>query len=273
MKDTAPNLGIERHLDVTQSGRFLAKDYYQPQARLADWLAVPHYFVHFDGHVMRIAQPPGGTYEERPAPPGLMGGPPGPIQWTYCPWPVIPKLVEWLEKAPDLHITVSREGEYSATSVQSMLALDWNNSGRIQRVAREEATGYVFAVSFGYAEGEAESLPRPISLHETIRSEPASRVKLESDHDYNVIAFDIAAAGSESDPAFDPVALKTNRFDPKTKDVFAPDGSKLYNEDSAMAAFDAAAGKGTWRPWLLGLIGAAAVLSVIASYRRLKRGA
>ncbi len=72
--------------------------------------------------------------------------------------------------------------------------------------------------------------------------------------------------------AFDPAALGSNRFDTKTHNVYAPDGSLVYNEDKFVAQFDRAYGlrKSTrkWLPWLLLL---AAMLSGTLAYWRIRQ--
>lgn len=218
------------------------------------WSAQPWYFVAFDGKRLHVADPPAASMYQRHDVPQLADTGPGPVQWLFMPWPVLPRMVDWLRAAPDL-VVEQRDKGWRATSPSVGLAVEWTN-GRVDRLVRgDEASGAFQAVSYGGYGRPGFPGWAPSKLHEVIRT---GKVRDGREVGNDVVYRITLVEETARTPPFDAGAVESNLHDAASGDVFGADGSLLFNLKAAERELTGESTLVTAR-WVASAVGAAAI--------------
>lgn len=193
----------------------------------------------------------------------MLDSPPGPVQWLYCPWPVLHHISTWLLSAPDLELR-DTDTALHARSVSRSLELVIDAGGRVQRVTRGDlARGDTISATFMYA--TQEPAERPHSLRFTISAfAPTNRT--QRDFTWRI---DECQSGS-STTAFDPAVLDVSQYDPVTGNVVHPVKGLLYNRNQAEQLALAATWQHQYRPWIWGFTSVGVGGLLIYGYKRIR---
>jgi len=202
---------------------------------------------------------------------------PSPVNKWNAPWIWVDRIVQDMRKAGDIKLSPRTTGGWQARSEQSGWLLEWDDGKHLVRLRHEQGIskpdlGFDIHLSQFSKERVSHNIEYP--AHMTIEFLGLAQESSDENIIINEIIQSVAFNLEDIDKAltFDPVALGSNRFDTKTHNVYAPDGSLVYNEDKFVAQFDRAYGlrKSTrkWLPWLLLL---AAMLSGTVAYWRIRQ--
>lgn len=263
----SPPNRIRYRASVRSDGSFLSEHFMEAYGGRngSEWDEMPGYFVAFDNGVMRVAEPTGTEFRETPMP-KVAEESPGPVQWMYCPWPVLPKVCEWLEGAPDLAIS-ERDGESTATSVQRQLSISWRGTHLTRYLRGVEATGRYQAVRYdGFGQvGKPEWLPRVAVESLRTGSTPDGKPIGQE------VGYAIAASlDANAAPVFDASALKSNLYDAASGNVSDPSGRVLYNKRQVESALRQQGLWAKWRPYGIAGIATVVLVALIAGIRKFR---
>ncbi len=231
----------------------------------AEWETHPHYFVYSDAEWIRASRGTTALYTESRL--SSQEEPPGIVHQIYCPWPRITRFVQWLQQSNDT--IFKRDGHLTtATSLQARLSLTWNDQLDIVRVERRETSpGAREVVEFtGYRQQGVLRLPS--AMREVLQTGVVrDGVEVASDVLYQVRAVAWNPVNLEGDLSFENLRQVTARFDRDTKNVYASDGTLLYNDED-ISLGKAGLPRSSTTPVLISVAAIAVVSALVLAVRR-----
>lgn len=268
--DAKPGEGHLVRLVLSPDGRFTERHWIENRSRNHDeWRKTPYQLTYADNTFYRTTEHGGSSEYTEADGAAALNTAPGPIQWAACPAVMAPRLVRWLESAPDLVLDEPGPGLSRAASLAHKLALTWDDKRRIVSVLYGDPAGSFIRYDYADFAPLLDSLPPlPRSRAETIviagksgpDAPPRAKVALAAS----------LVAEPEKELTFNAGALKLNRYDPVSGDVFAPDGALLYNKKRFEAGLDQGSWLKTLRPWAFTGVGGAVALGALLAIRRAK---
>lgn len=260
---------LRRHATFDRETRFVVQDFVSTKARPgAAWDALPIYTVALDGRVMRSGNQP-GTFQETSLDEGwsIVSGA---AQLPFGPWPYVPEIAQMIADDPDSSVSKTAAG-FLARSRVNKCEISWDtqwNVTEFRRLTSADGESYVLCQYENHR--EAGGMQVPATIREIVTVKTQGRV-LSQKNEYTRIEWRINDAIADRELVFDPEALRLNRIDPVTRDVFTPSGTFLFNADTGAAQPTAAATR--WGVTIMYvIIGVAAVVSGGAAYRRCVAG-
>jgi len=262
-----PNTGWARQeLLVLNNGDYFAKDYQSHK----DGSEELYYFVWSEGDVSRASHGPHGyeQYKEKDfvyVHSKLFDIP----HYAEAPWPMI---ANWCRAfLNDDTTTLAHHGDkLTIANEHNGLSLTFDSQYRLLQLVTQKP-GITVVYDYGrYVRKPADTWDHPTTFHaHTTFTGKNAHAPLSDTRTISRVQFNIPDVPAHM--AFDPDELNVRRYDPKTHNVYASDGTVLYNEDDVIASMDKMSGlrkyvrRGIW-PLLAVLV----VLSGIVAYKRIK---
>lgn len=258
---------------IGADGRYSEMHWVEVLARPGtDWKKHPAHATAFDGTNLLATE--SGSTEYTVTPAGDMAKtPPGIMQWSAAPAPIIPILVEFLAASSDLIVEADPSGGAGvlvANSVSVGLAMTWDEQGRILSVRRGTAQGN--SVEHRYSKFVSLIPGRPeVAQHRveriTVMKDGKPTLVRETPLDFIVTI----SQDPSADLTFDPGHYGMLRYDKETGDVTFPDGRILYNRNRLEAMMDEGSWWKTLRPWAMSVLGVGVFVGGVVTIRRMRR--
>lgn len=189
--------------------------------------------------------------------------------YDEAPWPMIANWCRAFLK--DDTTTLTHHGDkFTIANEHNGLSLTFDSQYHLLRLVTHKP-GITAVYDYGgYKHDTAEQWDHPTTFHSlTTFTGKNAHDPLRDSRTITRVQFNIPDVDAQM--AFDPDELTVHLYDPKTHNVYASDGSVLYNEDNVIASMDKMSGlrkyvrRGIW-PLLAVLI----VPSGIVAYKRIK---
>lgn len=192
-----------------------------------------------------------------------------------APWPLVPRWIDCVIGHEGL-VTTADAGLTTATNSACGIAMTWDTKGRLRGYGDPPGTAGEMWYSYSYAASDSASAS-PLTPPSSVRLEfnvPSKAGGVTRSHvEWTVERWEINPPDAERwlDPA--PLIKHTNRYDPSTSNVYAPDGTLIRNDREFLRRLDRSLKKQTgWRNAAWIAVGCVALLSGVFAWRRYRGG-
>jgi hypothetical protein len=269
LKDT-PADGHRRDIvSVASDGRFHARVFDQRRSPKENWKSFASHYVAYDGATLFNSEVVSAS--EYTATPwrSFINERTCPVQWRFCPWPILPTLSGWLLESPDLEIvpnSLESQGDFTAQSKSLGLAVALHDDGRLASIAVGDPSA-ASRDAMVFFHGSDRSTPDEALW--IVAAVPGTRV-IERRERFRVA--EIRAIDPDGpEIRFDPVSLDVSRYDEGTGDLIHPTRGVIGNRH----ATERAMAESTWqyaaRPYAIAGVSGLLLIALVSGLRKLKR--